>query len=500
MLIDCGIRCEKYDFEELAEHLLGKCGYFATLISMAMFAYGAQIAYLVILGDTVPVVLHYIFPELFVDRIIVMIIIASVIILPISLLKDMSALSFTSLISILADVILIIIVVIVAPPTAHKEGLSIHVDDLRIMNTTVFAGIGTFSFALICQHNSFLVFKSLKVPSSENWLFVTYASILSALFLCFSFAITGYLNFLDETKGDLLKNFPDDSNSIGFARVLLAICMILTYPMECFVSRHCLLSMLDKLHLLPHKDESKVVHESNNTGLFGFIKHYYYENTRTNITRIISKDNISDKSTSFELVSVGKTKDDVFNKIHENDTDERKSNDEELLTNKFTTVSFDAISDQKSNKLVDSPPKNISNSDVNSKSKDEVVIKVEIEDSVTNLIIFLSTVFLWGGTLIIAIVFDDLGIVLSLTGAVAGSMLGYILPGLIFFQAFKEELNHAWNDYDEEVEVITGINVKIDSFLSRVFKLQQFFMPAFMLIFGFATMIIGVTTVFMNSF
>lgn len=498
MLIDCGIRCEKYDFEELAEHLLGKYGYFATLASMTMFAYGAQIAYLVILGDTVPVVLNHLFSELLIDRTLVMIITTTTIILPICLLKDMSALSFTSLISILADVLLIIIVLIVAPSTAHKEGLSIHADDLSIMNTTVFAGIGTFSFALICQHNSFLVFKSLKVPSSENWLFVSYASILTALILCFCFAVSGYLNFLDETKGDLLKNFPDDSNSIGFARALLAICMILTYPMECFVSRHCLLSILDKLHLLPHKDESKVVHESNNTGLFGFIKHYYYENTRTNITRLVSKDKLSDKSTSFELVSLG-IKEDVFNKIHENDNDsDQKSNDEESLDYKLTTVTFDGSSNQKSNKLIESPSKN--DSDVYSNNKDEVIIKLEIEDSVTNLIIVLSTLLLWGSSLIIAIIFDDLGVVLSLTGAVAGSMLGYILPGLIFFQAFKEDFNHAWNDYDEEVEVITGINLKIDSFLSRIIKLQQFFVPTFMLIFGFATMIIGVTTVFLNSF
>jgi hypothetical protein len=39
----------------------------------------------------------------------------------------------------------------------------------------------------------------------------------------------------------------NSGNAIGIARALLAACMILTYPMECYVSRHCLQSILKKL-------------------------------------------------------------------------------------------------------------------------------------------------------------------------------------------------------------------------------------------------------------
>ena len=54
MLIECGVKENKLDYEELAEHVLGEYGYHAALISMFLFAYGAQIAYLLVIGDAVP--------------------------------------------------------------------------------------------------------------------------------------------------------------------------------------------------------------------------------------------------------------------------------------------------------------------------------------------------------------------------------------------------------------------------------------------------------------
>ena len=58
MLIECGIKCNKLDFEELTLHLLGTPGYLVAISFMFLFAFGAQIAYMVIIGDTVPLVIE----------------------------------------------------------------------------------------------------------------------------------------------------------------------------------------------------------------------------------------------------------------------------------------------------------------------------------------------------------------------------------------------------------------------------------------------------------
>jgi len=50
-------------------------------------------------------------------------------------------------------------------------------------------------------------------------------------------ALGGYLVFTDKTKGNILNNFPQDSHLINISRLLFAINMFLTSPLECFVCR-----------------------------------------------------------------------------------------------------------------------------------------------------------------------------------------------------------------------------------------------------------------------
>lgn len=50
----------------------------------------------------------------------------------------------------------------------------------------------------------------------------------------------GYLSFYGDTKANILENFPDDNVIISIARVLFAVTMFLTYPLELFVCRDIL--------------------------------------------------------------------------------------------------------------------------------------------------------------------------------------------------------------------------------------------------------------------
>ena len=188
MLIECGIKANKLDFEELAEHLLGRTGYYSALVFMFLFAYGAQVAYLVVIGDTIPLVAQLFFPEsLFANRNITIALMSIFIILPLCLLKDLSSLSWTSLLSIGADIALVLIVLIAAPSASTKEG--IHHNSVSTLNTSVFIGIGAISFAFVCQHNSFIVFRTLKVKTAENWRKVAGGSISFSFLICTTLGI-----------------------------------------------------------------------------------------------------------------------------------------------------------------------------------------------------------------------------------------------------------------------------------------------------------------------
>lgn len=144
MLIECGLKVNKLDFEELSEHLLGWKGYYATTIFMFLFAYGAQVAYLVVIGDTIPVVAGLFYPSdssILTDRKAVIGLTATFVILPLCLLRDLSTLAWSSLVSIAADAAFVLIVVAFAPATSRDQHIP-H-DRVTIVNPALFAGIGT---------------------------------------------------------------------------------------------------------------------------------------------------------------------------------------------------------------------------------------------------------------------------------------------------------------------------------------------------------------------
>jgi sodium-coupled neutral amino acid transporter 11 len=157
MLIECGIKARKYNF-----------------------AYGAQVAYLVIVGDTIPVVSKILFHSSFTDRTAVVTLLAVFIILPLCFLKNLSSLSWTSMLSIFADTLLILILVVASPEEASREKIK---PVFNFINSSLFAGIGTISFAFVCQHNCFLVFQSLTEQTYDNWKKVANLSVGFSFFL-----------------------------------------------------------------------------------------------------------------------------------------------------------------------------------------------------------------------------------------------------------------------------------------------------------------------------
>eukprot|EP01039_Chlorochromonas_danica_P002980 gene2982-3250_t len=272
MLIDCGMTVKKYDLEALAEHLLGPFGYYLAVISMMLYAYGGMAAYLVILGDTVPMVSEVFLggPSWLSNRKLAILFFSTVIILPLSLLKDLSHLSWTSFLSISADLVLILVLLLASKSASEKQSEHFEAHDLSEFGLTMFTGVGTMSFAFVCQHNSFMVFKTLSRPTLSNWKRVAGLSIFSAYLLCLALGLIGFFAFYPHVDGDLLNNFPKDYLSVTIGRLLLAISMVFTYPMECYVARHCLHSLARRLlwkkksfRLVPSQHRS-LMHDNNN--------------------------------------------------------------------------------------------------------------------------------------------------------------------------------------------------------------------------------------------
>lgn len=246
-LVQRGAKAKCDNYEELCEKIIGLTGSRVLVFFMFLFAYGAMIAYLMVIGDTVPKVFTEIDAEsILANRTWVILLFACLFILPLCLLKDMSSLANTSVLSIVSVVVIVITVAIRGPAAAKEQGINAtnESNPYAFVRSELFAGLGGMSFAFVCHHSSFMVYNSLKVKTLENWNKVTRIAVWTSFVLSLALALFGYLNFFSHTQSDILDNFSVDDTAINVSRMLLSFTMVFTYPMEQFVARHCVLTLL----------------------------------------------------------------------------------------------------------------------------------------------------------------------------------------------------------------------------------------------------------------
>uniref|UniRef100_A0A2K5SC51 Putative sodium-coupled neutral amino acid transporter 11 n=1 Tax=Cebus imitator TaxID=2715852 RepID=A0A2K5SC51_CEBIM len=155
--------------------------------------------------------------------------------LPLSLYRDIAKLGKISLISTGLTTLILGIVM------ARAVSLGPHIP--KTEDAWVFAkpnaiqAVGVMSFAFICHHNCFLVYSSLEEPTVAKWSRLIRMSIVISVLICIVFATCGYLTFTGFTQGDLFENYCRNDDLVTFGRFCYGVTVILTYPMECFVTR-----------------------------------------------------------------------------------------------------------------------------------------------------------------------------------------------------------------------------------------------------------------------
>ena len=213
MMMECALfhpklrKCQVDTYESLIQIPFGRIGYRFILASMFIMAYGAMIAYLIIIKDTIPKVFG-LTNDTFMDKELIMLVSAVIVVLPLSLLRDISMLSFTSAISVLADVLLVVIIIIFSPVPStiadyDGDGLGGIIRDFWIA-PQLFIGLGVLSTAMSCQHSAFLISGSLSNITPHRWSIVTFRSLSVATIMTLLLGVFGFLGYLSETKGKSL--------------------------------------------------------------------------------------------------------------------------------------------------------------------------------------------------------------------------------------------------------------------------------------------------------
>ncbi|XP_008582161.1 PREDICTED: putative sodium-coupled neutral amino acid transporter 11 isoform X3 [Galeopterus variegatus] len=239
LLIKGGALSGTDTYQSLVNKTFGFPGYLLLSLLQFLYPFIAMISYNIIAGDTLSKVFQRIpgvEPEnLFIGRHFIIVLSTVTFTLPLSLYRNIAKLGKISLIStVLTTLILGIVItrIVSLDPNIPKTE-----DAWVFAKPSAIEAVGVMSFAFICHHNCFLVYGSLEEPTVAKWSKIVHISILVSLFICMLFAACGYLTFTGFTQGDLFENYCRSDDLVTVGRFSYGISVILTYPIECFVTR-----------------------------------------------------------------------------------------------------------------------------------------------------------------------------------------------------------------------------------------------------------------------
>jgi len=203
--------------------------------AIAIKCFGVGISYLIIIGDLMPgVVLG--FREgagevgYLVDRHF-WITAFMLIVIPLSFLRRLDSLKYTSVIALVAIGYLIILVLahFIKGDTLVDRG-EVHVFTWQ-GPVQALASFPVIVFAYTCHQNMFSILNEIRTPSAFRTTAVVVASIGTACSIYILVAITGYLSYGDNIAGNIVAMYPPTTAST-IGRAAIVVLVMFSYPLQ----------------------------------------------------------------------------------------------------------------------------------------------------------------------------------------------------------------------------------------------------------------------------
>ncbi|XP_065840377.1 putative sodium-coupled neutral amino acid transporter 11 isoform X2 [Oscarella lobularis] len=225
-------------YQDLMRKTFGKVGFYYLSAIQFLFPFLAMSGYVVIVGDNIPKVLELI-PQLrgtvLTEPHFIKFLVVIVVMLPLSLYRNISNLGKVSLVSLVC--VVFILIVIWVRFFSLGPDVPVTCDTYSFANKGVAQAIGIMATTYVCHHNTFLIFDSLHYVSLHKFTRVTHTSVFISWLTVVLLGVGGYLTFKGNTQGDLLINYCPDDEVINAARFIYTVTIMLTFPIECFVAR-----------------------------------------------------------------------------------------------------------------------------------------------------------------------------------------------------------------------------------------------------------------------
>ncbi|XP_050546370.1 putative sodium-coupled neutral amino acid transporter 11 [Daktulosphaira vitifoliae] len=233
-----------FSYQSLMKCAFGKCGYIVLSFLQFTYPFIAMISYNIIVGDTATKVLVRLFSlpldSIFAQRYFVIAMATIFITTPLCMLRNVARLAKASIVSFIMVLIIFGTIVIKYESLYEVMSKTANVGDISTWDFArpgAIQAVGIMSFGFMCHHNVFLLYDSIQGASQNIWNWVTHFAVTISVSMMIAFGLVGYATFGDLTQGDLLENYCWNDDLINISRLLFSLITLLTFPLECMVTK-----------------------------------------------------------------------------------------------------------------------------------------------------------------------------------------------------------------------------------------------------------------------
>ncbi|XP_051919463.1 sodium-coupled neutral amino acid transporter 7 [Hippocampus zosterae] len=228
-------------YQEVVRATCGKVTGVLCEVAIAVYTFGTCIAFLIVIGDQLDFLIAVAFQDgsfsglWYTDRKFTITLTAVLVILPLSIPKEIGFQKYASALSVMGTwyVTIVVIVKYIWPDAEVMPG----VVPSSSTWTAVFNAMPTICFGFQCHVSCVPVFNSMSKKALKPWGLVVTLSMIICLFVYTGTGVCGFLTFGSNVSQDVLMSYPPNDIAVAIARAFIVICVVTSYPILHFCGR-----------------------------------------------------------------------------------------------------------------------------------------------------------------------------------------------------------------------------------------------------------------------
>lgn len=238
----CSQVSNESSYQEVVRATCGKVTGILCEVAIAIYTFGTCIAFFIVIGDQLDRLIEAAYPDgssphlWYMNRKFTISVTAVLVILPLSIPKEIGFQKYASAISVMGTwyVTIVVIIKYIWPDVNDMPG---YIPVSSASWTAVFNAMPTICFGFQCHVSCVPVFNSMIRKELKPWGMVVTFSMIICLFVYTGTGVCGFLTFGSSVKQDVLMSYPPNDIAVAFARAFIVICVVTSYPILHYCGR-----------------------------------------------------------------------------------------------------------------------------------------------------------------------------------------------------------------------------------------------------------------------